>query len=98
MAIVIHDPCPYGPDDFPVDLRHQASVIGLHPEIPDIHLQVLVLDDGPGRRRHPFRNEDGLIQEVIQQGNLLGAYLSDYGLLHGTKIATFGHISKASFL
>ena len=95
MSVIVHDPCPDGPDDLSFDLRHQASVIGLHPEIPDVYLQVLVLDDGPGRRRHPFRNEDGLIQEVIQQGNLLGAYLSDYGLLHGTKIATFSDISKA---
>ena len=95
MAIVIHDPCPYGPDDFPVDLRHQASVIGLLPEVPDIHLQILVLDDEPGRSRHSFRNEYGLIQEVIQQGNLLGVHFTDYVFLHGTKLGTFRHISKA---
>ena len=65
MAVIVHDPCPYGSDYLPVGLRHQAPVIGLLSEIPDIHLQVLSPDDGLRRGRNSFRYEDGAMGSVM---------------------------------
>lgn len=69
IPVVIHYSYPYGSDNLSAALRDKASVIGPHPEVLNIHLQLGTEDNGAIRSSDVLRNKDGLIQEVFQQGD-----------------------------
>ena len=67
VPVVVHLADPDGTDNFTRSFGHQAVVVGLGAEVPDIDLQLGQLDDTARRRRSAFGQVDGFVKEVDQQ-------------------------------
>ncbi len=77
MAVVVHDAAPDGTYYLIPYLCYQATVIGHLTKVTDIDLQVLIIENTPGRCGNTFRDEDCLIKEIFKKRCLCGLYWSD---------------------
>ena len=66
MPVIIHDAHPDGADDASADRRNKACIALLRTEILRIDLQFRQIYDLAQRCLDAFRNEDRLIEKIIQ--------------------------------
>ena len=81
MAVVVHDAAPDSTYYLIPYLCYQATIIGHLAEIADIDLQVLIIENTPGRCGNTFGDEDCLIEEISKYWYFFFPYWS-YLVIH----------------
>ena len=61
MAVIVHDACPDGSNNFATGFCYQTAVIGKRTKVADVDLQAFIIDNLYGRCSNTFWDEDGVV-------------------------------------